>query len=1059
MLLNSFNLFFIFILLESVVAAEFKFTNFAVKDKFEPLAIEEKFEEAITNLLSFEEQYIANKAWEDLVFLYVEIGYFNLYLSNKNEAEKYYQKASSIVSDKNIKWRHELKIYVAAKWLEFYIAYHDNSKLLKYKKVLSKYIQEGNINYDLASEAYNMLGKVYNNDTYHMDSSAYFFELALHAVKNSSTSSVFRIANQEYFYAHSLFKLGKIKKAALHFTSILKKYKKIGFIAGAVNCYQYLAVIYWRSHNYDRALAYFKYAENLEIKYPIIKANLYRLIGNINSELNDLVIAKQYINKSIAIYQSLNAEDNLHNYYILYAYAELGKLYEKLNMYDSAMYFYNESYTIRLQLFGENSHELIANYIDYARINKDSSNENKLRYLNKALKIAISTFGRNHSKTSECYSLLAKAHTRTNPLQGLEYIQKAIISAINGFSNPSWQVNPPLSNSTQQILLLNCLMIKADLISNFYLQKTHQLEELKLALETYKLAVRLADTIRYSYHSEGSQIKLTNITTGLYKASIQCAIRLYKITNKEKYKYLAFEIAEKSKASVLLGFIQREEAKTLALPQYILNKEQDLKGELNYYISQVEKLESKLDRSIKENQILMQLKQREFELREQLDHFLAKIENNYPKYYHIKYNLSIVKVNELQQNLADNQKLISYFEGDSLLFIFLIGNNNYELKAIPKDSTYWDQIHALQKSISSSSFIINAEQNWKSYTEHAQGLYKLLIQPIKSHFQEKDHLIIIPDGIMALVPFEAMLVSKPTKTLKYDMLDYLVYHYTISYANSATLWLKSQQEQREVPTNELLAFAPSFEPMPAKNGAELGRGYEEKVQDTIRGNLMPLIWTDKELEYISSYFNSQLLFGNDATEKRFKSESPKYKILHIATHANVQDNRPMFSRIYFTDDGDSIEDAALHTFELYNIPLNAELAVLSACNTGYGQTIQGEGVLNLARGFTYAGCQSIVMSLWNANDRTTAELMKHFYKYLSKGENKGVALNLAKLDFLKEADAIKSHPYFWAQFVASGDMRPVAERSHWWVWVVSFSIVLIATAVIWRLRLSRKKLR
>ncbi len=292
--------------------------------------------------------------------------------------------------------------------------------------------------------------------------------------------------------------------------------------------------------------------------------------------------------------------------------------------------------------------------------------------------------------------------------------------------------------------------------------------------------------------------------------------------------------------------------------------------------------------------------------------------------------------------------------------------------------------------------------------------------------------------------------------LKYDLLDYLVYHHPISYANSATLWLKSQQEERTEAMGELLAFAPSFDPLPTKDGNEdLGRGPMEEVQDTVRGSLMPLKWAAKELEYISSYFNSKLFSGKEATEKRFKDESPNYKILHIATHANVQDDRPMFSRIYFTDDQDSLEDAALHTFELYNIPLKAELAVLSACNTGYGKTVQGEGVLNLARGFTYAGCPSVVMSLWNANDRTTAELMKHFYKHLANGENKAVALHKAKLDYLKQADAIKAHPYFWGQFVATGDMRPVAEKSIWWVWVVGVVVVLLLFGVVWKVRRRR----
>jgi CHAT domain-containing protein len=129
----------------------------------------------------------------------------------------------------------------------------------------------------------------------------------------------------------------------------------------------------------------------------------------------------------------------------------------------------------------------------------------------------------------------------------------------------------------------------------------------------------------------------------------------------------------------------------------------------------------------------------------------------------------------------------------------------------------------------------------------------------------------------------------------------------------------------------------------------------------------------------------------------------------------------MYSKLAFTQNVDSFEDGFLNTYEIYNMKYNARLAVLSSCKTGYGKIQKGEGVMSLARGFMYAGCPSIVMTLWEVSDRSGAKLMKDFYKSLKKGKNKTVSLREAKLEFLRKADQLKAHPFFWSTYVAIGD--------------------------------------
>jgi CHAT domain-containing protein len=195
--------------------------------------------------------------------------------------------------------------------------------------------------------------------------------------------------------------------------------------------------------------------------------------------------------------------------------------------------------------------------------------------------------------------------------------------------------------------------------------------------------------------------------------------------------------------------------------------------------------------------------------------------------------------------------------------------------------------------------------------------------------------------------------------------------------------------------------------------------------DSLRGSLIRLNWAEKEVTSISEMMNGEAYCFRCATEKTFKEKAPKAGILHIATHAVVNDVNPMFSKLVFAPDADSREDGFLNTYELYNMKLDARLVVLSACNTGYGKLVRGEGIMSLARGFMYAGCPSIVMSLWPVDDRSTSILMQNFYEGLKKGQSKDEALRQAKLDFLKNADEVKANPFYWSGMIFVGDMDPL----------------------------------
>ncbi len=165
--------------------------------------------------------------------------------------------------------------------------------------------------------------------------------------------------------------------------------------------------------------------------------------------------------------------------------------------------------------------------------------------------------------------------------------------------------------------------------------------------------------------------------------------------------------------------------------------------------------------------------------------------------------------------------------------------------------------------------------------------------------------------------------------------------------------------------------------------------------------------------------------GVDATEHQFKAEARHYDVIHLAVHGLADTLHPNNSRLVFRSEDDSIDDGHLYSYELYDLQLQADLAVLSACESGTGKLQQGEGVYSLARGFTYAGCPTVVMSLWKVDDAQTSALIPTFYRELYTGNSVDQALRLAKVRYRERCSSFYAHPAFWSAFVVGGTTTPV----------------------------------
>ena len=225
----------------------------------------------------------------------------------------------------------------------------------------------------------------------------------------------------------------------------------------------------------------------------------------------------------------------------------------------------------------------------------------------------------------------------------------------------------------------------------------------------------------------------------------------------------------------------------------------------------------------------------------------------------------------------------------------------------------------------------------------------------------------------------------------------------------------------------------------------------ELYPEIARNGLSVLKFNKQEVQTAANYLNGNPFIGQEALESNFKAIAPEKGVLHLAMHALTNDKNPLYSQLIFSEEAETSEDGILHAFELYNMRLKANLAVLSACDTGSGKLHKGEGIMSLSRAFKYAGCPNIVMSLWKANDETTKDIIVDFYKSLKDDKGKAQALTESKKKFLATCDQKYTHPYYWATFVLIGDNESIEFGRPLWHYLIGVFAIILALYFTFRL--------
>lgn len=828
------------------------------------------------------------------------------------------------------------------------------------------------------------------------------------------------------------FRQGFNGKARKYYRKSLDVYLNLGpkyesIVAGR---YNNLGIVANSRGDYDQALEYYRKSLDTKLKLAGRNPANATTLGNIGKTYSE----KREYEQAIQIHQEsldivLNAE-NRDSLKLAWTYGNLASVKFKLGRYDEALSDHNIALSILKRYFHDKSHYRIAGeYLEVAECYLGKGNFDKaMLYYHKSLSMSRAIFGDNHASVARAYCGMGRTlEERRDDETALNYYQ----SALKALSSGSETRHANLDSVSVEPVFLEVLERKGAVLRKLYAQNPGAIDYLERSLSAYELAIQMVDRMRRGFKNDGSKLFLGEQFAGIYENAIRGALKLFDISKEKRYWELAFAFAQKNKANLLLEKLYESEAKQFSgIPDSLLAREDSLKAGLTYYDTEIKNARS--GAGDRDAAFLQKMKELYFSSKSEFDALRERFESDYPKYYQLKYQTQAVSVQQVQDALDKDTGFLEYVVTDSNVFIFAISKNEFQVNSVAIDSSFSMHVNSMLRGI--------RRRNYARYVAHAYPVYRTLVQPLESWLANKNRLIIVPDGLVSSIPLEALLtcdVSQSKSKQDYRTLPYLNKKFTVSYGYSTTLLFETFNNQVvQEPTLDYLAFAPAFSngfnrdskaTLPLKSGKEnsyLGgrdislpaaRDEVFAIQDIFDKSYQGVEWVRNR------WFGqlTRVYVGEAATEEKVKSsELNQSRYIHFATHGVVNKKLPSLSGLVFGHETET-EDGVLYLGEIYNLKLNADLAVLSACETASGKWVEGEGLISFARGFLYAGARNLLVSLWKVSDISTSNVMKEFYQGLLDGKSMAEALKEAKEKMIASEYDL-AMPYYWAPFVLIG---------------------------------------
>ncbi|MBL8166662.1 MAG: CHAT domain-containing protein [Acidobacteria bacterium] len=986
------------------------------------------------------------RSYQKVTQTYLVIGEIYQQLGNSREARRYYNEAlqlSQTVKDRRLEGETLNKI-------AHLIIFHDRPQLAFEAVNQALHIGQALHDSQIEAAAHTNFGLIH----YFRSDLPKSIEHYRKALSLWQTSSNVRGQAQALMQlGHAFSDLSEIQNALESFDQALVLWQKLTDKREQSLALTAIARLYSKLDRKQEALQLYSQAREISHAFEdqLGEAMILNGLAYTYSELGDKPKALEYYQQALQLYVNLGVRNGEAGQLL-----KIGEIHASNGNNLKALTYYSKALKL-IRVLGDTRLESSA--LRYLGMIYETSryNDSALTYYYRSLR--LNRAGKDRRQTAYTLSNIAHVHESRGKIQKALGLYRQALS---------------LSRETEDRF--------GELQALYNLSRAEsKRNNLRGARTQIELSLAIFESSRIKVTSQELRSSYLASTHNLYEFYIDILMRLHRAHPQKEFEVAAFEASEKARARSLLESLREGRAGIRnGVDAELLKQERELLQQIN----------AKADRHMrlangKQTEEAEALAREISQLTAQHDQLKVKIKQTSPHYAALTQPQPL-SLREIQQRVLDEDSLLlEYALGEERSYVWVITRTEiasfvlpgraeieslvrrcYEL-LIARPRTQQENIAAYQERI------VREETEFQA---KIATLSQMLLQQVAPKLTRK-RLLVVADGALQYLPFQALLLPKPNEAeaapliAKYEIVNE-------PSASALAILLQETAGRKPAPNAVAVLADPVFEASDERvqtAGATTAKRSDPpaELQQTLRdvgvlqdNGKIPRLYASREeanaILALTPWRKGFSATDFEASRATFtNTDFSRFRIIHLATHGFLSNDHPEMSGIVLSlvDRQGKAQEGFLRQLDIYNLTLPVELVVLSACNTGLGKDVKGEGLVGLTRGFMYAGAASVVASLWKVDDNATAELMQHFYEgILKQGHSPAAALRQAQLAMLKQKRW--RSPYYWAGFVIQGQYAnsAVPQSTHLTPWLIACLVVgTVVSLFVLGLRWRRKQ--